>query len=476
MAHVTRPDGSAIYMYFTFHQSGAELTGKVGYGWGDAPIREGKIDGARFTFVEALGDPAKPRLVPWEGSLEGAELHLKSTPPNRPSLDLVAKPSESAAAAPLPKLPLPTLQDLPWNKLAQTPPMGWNSWNKFQGKVDDKTIREVADAMVRNGMMDAGFIYVNIDDTWEGQRDAQGKIHPNNKFPDMKKLADYVHRKGLLIGIYSSPGPKTCAGYEGSYGHEEQDAQTYDEWTIDYLKYDWCSAGRIYSDSEMQAAYQKMGEALAKLTRPVVFSLCQYGRNDVWKWGAKTGGNLWRVTGDIKDTWESMSEIGFRQGEISSYAGPGHWNDPDMLEVGNGGMTDDEYRTHMSLWSMLAAPLLAGNDVRTMSMSLMGILINKEVIRIDQDKLGKAATRFSKSGEQEVWMRPLDKGEVAVALFNRGAEPAAMSVKWSDFIKGRFLVRDVWKHEFVKVTSATETWTTTVPRHGVVMLRLTALR
>jgi alpha-galactosidase len=475
VAHVTRPDGSTDDTFFVLHQNGAELTGRVRYGWGDAPIHDGKVQDGRVTFVLELGDPAKPRRVPWEGEIADGELHLKSMPPNRPAVELVAKPTTASAAAPFTKLPLPALRDLPWNKLAGTPPMGWNSWNKFQGKIDDKTVREIADAMVRTGMLDAGYVYLNIDDTWQGQRDAEGHIHPNNKFPDMKALADYVHDKGLLFGVYSSPGPKTCAGYEGSYGHEAQDAQTYEDWTVDYLKYDWCSAGRIYSDAEMQAAYQKMGEALSKLARPVVFSLCQYGRNDVWKWGAKAGGNLWRVTGDIGDSWDSMTKIGFAQGEISSYAGPGHWNDPDMLEVGNGGMTDDEYRVHMSLWAMLAAPLLAGNDIRTMPANIAQILINKEVIRIDQDKLGKAGTRYSKTGDQEIWTRPLAGGETAVALFNRGEEPAKMTLKWIDFMKGRTVVRDVWKHEFVKVENVHETWTATIPKHGVVLLRLTPL-
>jgi len=377
------------------------------------------------------------------------------------------------AQTPVPKLPLPELKEIPWNKLAGRPPMGWNSWNKFQGKVDDKTVREIADAMVRTRMTDAGYLYVNIDDTWQGERDAQGKIHPNQKFPDMKALADYIHSKGLLIGIYSSPGPKTCAGYEGSYGHEEQDAQTYEEWGIDYLKYDWCSAGKIYSDAEMRAAYQKMGSALDKIARPVVFSLCQYGRDEVWKWGSKVGGNLWRTTDDIQDNWASMSGIGFRQLELAPYAGPGHWNDPDMLEVGNGGMTDDEYRTHMSLWSMLAAPLLAGNDLRSMTPKTLELLANKEVIQIDQDPLGKPAKRLSKSGDQEIWTRPLAGGALAVALFNRGAQPAEMTLQWKQLLPGNIVARDLWKHEFIKRDK--ESWTTSVPRHGVVLLRLSKI-
>ena len=255
--------------------------------------------------------------------------------------------------------------------LAATPPMGWNSWNHFAEKVDDATVRAQADALVSSGMRDAGYLYVNIDDTWEGERDAAGVIHPNAKFPDMKALADYVHSKGLKLGIYSSPGPKTCAGYAGSYGHEEQDAQTYAAWGIDYLKYDLCTLGEQLEKVEpaearriMRAAYDKMHQALLKTGRPLVYSLCEYGYDSVWRWGASVGGNSWRTTGDIADNYARMAEIGFGQAGLASFAAPGHWNDPDMLEVGNGGMTIPEYRAHFSLWALLAAPLIAGNDVR----------------------------------------------------------------------------------------------------------------
>src|SRR5438445_1459621 len=227
--------------------------------------------------------------------------------------------------------------------------MRWNSWNKLRGSVNDAAVRGMADAMVKSGMKDAGYLYINIDDTWEGTRDEKGIIRTNSKFPDMKALADYVHGKGLKLGIYSSPGPKTCAGYEGSYGHEEDDARTYAAWGIDYLKYDWCGAGRIYKDDEMQAVYQKMGDALQATGRPIVFSLCQYGRNNVWTWGPEVGGNLWRTTGDITDTWESMTRIGFGQHPLAEYARPGHGNDPDMREVGSAGKSDTDYRTQLSL-------------------------------------------------------------------------------------------------------------------------------
>jgi len=347
--------------------------------------------------------------------------------------------------------------------------MGWNSWNKFAGKIDDAAVRGVADAMVASGMRDAGYIYVNIDDTWEGARDAQGNITGNLKFPDMKGLAEYVHSKGLKIGLYSSPGPLTCASYEGSYGHEEQDAKTYAAWGFDYLKYDWCSARAVYKDSEMQAAYQKMGEALLKSGRPIVYSLCQYGMEDVWNWGAKVGGNLWRTTGDIGDRWQSMDGIGFKQFAIAPYPRVGHWNDPDMLEIGNGGMTPDEYRTHMSLWSLLRAPLLAGNDLRTMDDVTKSILMNREVIAIDQDPEAKPVKKLSEQGSLVVAARPLKDKAWAVGLFNRGDAAGKMTVAWSDLgLHGKLKVRDLWAHK--DLGKVPDQFSADVPSHGVVLI------
>ena len=350
--------------------------------------------------------------------------------------------------------------------------MGWNSWNKFAGRVDDAAVRGMADAMAGNGMKDVGYQYINIDDTWEAGRDAQGNITPNKKFPDMKALADYVHSKGLKIGIYSSPGPNTCAGYEGSFGHEEQDARTYAAWGIDYLKYDWCGARNLYADEEMRAVYQIMGDALLRAGRPIVYSLCQYGRAEVWKWGAAVGGNAWRTTGDIRDTWDSMTKIGFAQDELGPWAAPGHWNDPDMLEIGNGGMSDDEYRTHMSLWAILAAPLLAGNDLREMTPAILEILTNREVIAVNQDRDGKPGRRISKSGDQEVWSRPLADGGYAIGIFNRAAKPAKFSVKWSDVGEksAPTHARELWAHTDLALIG--EEYSATVPSHGVVMLRI----
>ncbi len=357
-------------------------------------------------------------------------------------------------------------------QLALTPPMGWNSWNKFHKNVDAKVVKEIADAMVSSGMKDAGYLYVNIDDTWQGKRDAQGVLQPNEKFPDMKGLADYVHSKGLKIGIYSSPGPQTCAGYEGSYQHEEVDAKTWAAWGIDYLKYDWCSAKTVYKEEEMPAVYKKMGDALKATGRPIVFSLCQYGLRKVSEWGAASGGNLWRTTGDIEDRWKSMATIGFdKQIGLEQYAGPGHWNDPDMLEIGNGNMDAVEWKTHMSLWAMLAAPLLAGNDLRSMDDDAKQILTNREVIAIDQDKLGKQGYRVSKQGQTEIWARPLDGGDLAVALFNRGDRDELVIAGWSDLgLSGKHATRDLWAHaDRGKIKDLFEA---EVSAHGVVMLRV----
>jgi alpha-galactosidase len=278
-----------------------------------------------------------------------------------------------------------------------------------------------------------------------------------------------VHSKGLKIGIYSSPGPKTCADYEGSYGHEEQDASTFAAWGFDYLKYDWCTAERIYKDEEMQAVYQKMGDALSRTGRPIVFSLCQYGLDDVWEWGPKVGGNLWRTTKDIKDSWESMASIGFGQLDIAPYAGPGRWNDPDMLEIGNGGMSADEYRTQMSLWSLLAAPLLAGNDLRAMTDETKSILANAEVLAIDQAPRARPAKKISEQGATVVVARPLEGDAVAVGLFNRGDAVADVAVTWADLgLRGKRKVRDVWAH--LDRGAWTDRLSFQVPAHGVVLV------
>jgi alpha-galactosidase len=356
------------------------------------------------------------------------------------------------------------------DNLARTPPMGWNSWNHFAERVDDRTIRSTADALVSSGMRDAGYVFVNIDDTWQGQRDASGRIHPNERFPDMKALADYVHSRGLKLGIYSGPGPKTCAQFEGSLGHEEQDAAMYAQWGIDYLKYDWCQQPPASVD-EMKAAYKKMHDALAKAGRPIVLSLCQYGWHKVWEWGPSVGGNLWRTTGDISDRYSSMAEIGFNQNGLEKFAGPGHWNDPDMLEVGNGGMNEDEYRTHFSLWALLAAPLIAGNDVTRMTPYTLEILTNREVIAVDQDPLGKQGYRVAQEGPFEVWMKPMQDGSKVVGLFNRQRTTEQISADFAQLgIRGEATVRDLWLKK--DVGTFQNSYSAYVPPHGVVLIRI----
>jgi len=465
-------DGTFRRTYFNLKQQGGQIAGTIRATQFYYTITASTVGADGFTITGTLDDGHSPRTVHYSGRLTGDELRL--TAPGRngaPGPEMVAHRAPAGEGAYPARLPLPALHKVADNGLARTPPMGWNSWNKFHGRVDDAAVRGIADAMARNGMKDAGYVYVNIDDTWQGERDAEGNIHANRKFPDMKALADYVHSKGLKLGIYSSPGPNTCAGYEGSYGHEAQDARTYAAWGIDYLKYDWCGARNLYKPEEMQAVYQKMGDALRAAGRPIVFSLCQYGWADVWKWGPAAGGNLWRTTGDISDRWDSMSKIGFSQNELAPWAGPGHWNDPDMLEIGNGGMNEDEYRTHMSLWSILAAPLLAGNDLREVPAGILEILTNREVIAVDQDALGHQGRRVSQNGDLEIWVRELAGGAKAVGLFNRGSDAAAMRLRWSEIgLTGKPRVRDLWAHR--DIAPEAPEFAATVPAHGVVMLRV----
>ena len=361
------------------------------------------------------------------------------------------------------------------HQLALTPPMGWNSWNAWGGQVDADKIRAAADAMVQSGLAAHGFQYVNIDDTWEGKRDADGALHVNDKFKDMKALADYVHAKGLKLGIYSSPGPKTCAGYEGSDGHEEQDAKTYAEWGIDYLKYDWCSC----RSKDLKAPYSLMRGTLDKSGRDIVYSLCQYGMGDVWTWGADVGGNCWRTTGDINDSWGSMSGIGFSQDGHEKFGGPGHWNDPDMLVVGKVGwgrphptkLTPNEQITHITLWSLQSAPLLIGCDMTQLDDFTRDLLGNDEVLAVNQDALGKPAGRKAKDGMLEVWSRPLSDGTIAVGLFNRGGDAADVTVKWADVgVQGEQPVRDLWRQK--DLGNFSDSFKASVPRHGAVLVKI----
>lgn len=359
--------------------------------------------------------------------------------------------------------------------LALTPPMGWNTWNKFACNISEDLIRSAADQMVSSGMRDAGYTFLVIDDCWHGTRDPHGDIQPDAKrFPSgIKALADYVHGKGLKFGIYSDAGPQTCGGHPGSLGHEYQDAAQYAAWGVDYLKCDWCNT----STQDAQASSKLMRAALNASGRPIVFSMCEWGTAKPWLWAEGTG-NLWRTTGDIYDRWEGkdryqlgMMNIVDLNAGLATFAGPGHWNDPDMLEVGNGGMTDEEYRTHFALWSMMAAPLMAGNDLTKMSPATRATLLNKGVIAIDQDALGRPGRRARKDGDLEVWMREISGGNRAAVLLNRSAAAQKMELRWEDLGYPATLsarLHDVWADK--DLGSSRGTYSVMVPSHGTVMV------
>ncbi|NWF89324.1 MAG: glycoside hydrolase family 27 protein [Ignavibacteriaceae bacterium] len=377
-----------------------------------------------------------------------------------------------------------------FENLALTPPMGWNSWNHFACDINENIIKQMADKMVSSGMKDAGYVYINIDDCWQGNRDTLGFIHPNpERFPSgIKHLADYVHSKGLKLGIYSCAGNKTCAGYLASRGHEYQDAITFAKWEIDYLKYDWCNTEGLNAIG----AYTTMRDALFEAARPIVFSLCEWGNNKPWEWGALVG-HLWRTTGDIyncfdciKDhgTWKSwgVTYILDMQDGLRKYAGPDHWNDPDMMEVGNG-MSINEDRAHFSLWCMLAAPLICGNDLRSMTKDVIDILTNKEVIAIDQDRLGIQGFKYSSNDSIEVWFKPLENNDWAMCVLNRNSESRTFIFDWqkenvvddiwnisANFKSITYGIKDLWKKKIIGNTDVS--FKAEIPGHDVVMLRL----
>ena len=397
------------------------------------------------------------------------------------------------------------------HKLALTPPLGWNSWNVWGTSVGDEKVRAAAEAMVKSGLAAHGFQYLNIDDgwmtgdehgtkfpimlwknlsrTWKRSRGPNGEFQPNEKFPDLKALSDYVHGRGLKLGIYTSPGPKTCGLFEGSEGHEARDAATFAAWGIDYLKYDLCSYGfehlAVTKRSNVKP-YRKMGDLLAQADRDIVFSICQYGLGKVWTWGEEVGGNLWRVSGDVQDIWIGKKHFpvgithGFDEGEISKFAGPGHWNDPDMLVVGKVGwgpnlhqsrLTPDEQITHITLWTMLAAPLMIGCNMAELDPFTLALLTNHDVLEVDQDPLGRAATRKAKTGETEVWSRPLWDGTLAVALFNRGEAPTEVTAKWSDLGRsGSQPVRNLWQRK--ELGAFDGSFAAEVAPHGAVLLKV----
>lgn len=454
-------DGQRDRSVLVLAQNGSTISGTFESLTGKTKVK-GIITGSHFEIF--AWDPNRPSIV---GDLVEGE--LRGTLFGQPFVAKAATPGDEIPQ--LPYIEPPPLHTVAYNGLAKTPPMGWNSWNYFGEQVNEADVRAAADAMVTSGMRDAGYIYVNVDGTWQGGRDAEGNLLPNKKFSDMKALADYVHSKGLKIGIYSSPGPYDCAGYPTSYGHEQQDARTFAGWGIDYLKYDWCSAEKIYSDDAIHAVYQKMGDALAATGRPIVFSLCEYGRAHVEQWGAEAGGNLWRTTDDIRDSWDSMMANLDTQSHAAPFAGPGHWNDPDMLEIGNGGMTAEEYRTQMSLWALVAAPLLAGNNLQNMSETTKAILLNKEVIAVDQDALGRQATPIRK-GDLETWMKPLADGGVAVGVVNLGKAPVAATIESKDLPLRTSMThaRNLWKHEDVKFEAGK--YSAEIAPHAVLLLRV----
>ena len=397
------------------------------------------------------------------------------------------------------------------SQIGLTPAMGWNSWNCFAGAVSADRVKRAADAMIKSGLVNHGWTFINIDDFWENHRDskdptlrgefrdAKGFIVPNSRFPDMKGLADYVHGLGLKIGLYSSPGPWTCGGCAASWQHEEQDAQTYAKWGFDYLKYDWCSYGEIASGGDPTAKdiplwgktatndagaiypYKVMGNFLRQQNRDIVFSLCQYGMADVWKWGGSVIGNCWRTTGDITDTWRSMSGIGFKQDKAAPYAKPGNWNDPDMLIVGEVGwgkthptrLTPDEQYTHISLWCLLSAPLLIGCDMEKFDDFTLSLLSNDEVLAVDQDSLGRQAMCISTNGNLRVFAKDLADGSKAVGLFNLGGTPATVVANWENLkLSGAQTVRDLWRQK--DLGRFEKEFSTTVTPHGVALVKISS--
>lgn len=369
------------------------------------------------------------------------------------------------------------------HKLARTPPLGWNSWNVWASSIDDAKVRSAADAMVSSGLAAKGYQFINIDDCWEAGRAPDGEILPNEKFPDMKALSGYVHSLGLRLGIYSSPGPLTCGGHTGSYQHEHQDAKTWAKWGIDYVKHDWCSYGQIAKDGsreELMKPYIIMRDALDKCGRDITYSLCQYGMGSVWEWGAQVGANCWCTTGDITDTWHSMEEIGFSQDGHEKFAGPGHWNDPDMMVVGNLGwgpnlhptrLTKNEQITHMTLWTLICSPILLGCDLADMDQFTVDLLTNTEVLDVHQDPLGRPAGRVWKQDAIEVWARPLWDGTIAAGLFNRGRRGTEVPALWDALgLEGPQPVRDLWLRR--DLGEHTDAFRAHVPRHGAVFVRV----
>ncbi len=363
--------------------------------------------------------------------------------------------------------------------LALTPPMGWNTWNTFAGNINESLIKETADVLIASGMRDAGYIYIVLDDCWSAkERDANGNLLPDPvKFPNgMKALGDFLHERGFKFGIYGCAGRKTCAGHPGGRGHEFQDARTYASWGVDYLKYDWCETGT----ADARETYKTMRDALFEAGRPIVFSICEWGQNKPWEWAADIA-HLWRTTGDIAPCWDckpkkewenSIKSILDRQVGLEKYAGPDHWNDPDMLQVGNEGLTLEESRAHFTLWCILAAPLMAGNDVRKMTPDIQSILTNRQVIAVNQDPLGKQGTRFLQQTGKEIWIKELSNGNWAVCLLNTSPQSSELSIVWKDlpFLSGPYRVRNIWDDKDLGTTL--QDFHGRLAPHDIVLFRL----
>ena len=418
--------GVPVDYYLDIKVDAYKITGRIHMTWGWVHIQNSVINGDHFTLY--LDDAIPIRI---EGRKIHRELALTIYDPRSAPFTITVHPVASLPA-PLFALPLPAIKDLSEKRIITShPPMGWNSWNHFAERIDDRTVRQIADAIVETGMRDAGYKYLIVDEGWAGLRDASGHLRGNAKFPDMKRLARYIHSRGLLFGIYSSPGPQTCGAYPGSYGHEDDDARTFAAWNVDYLKYDWCSAGEVYPESAMRAVYQKMGAALQRTGHSIVFAICQYGQQQVWRWGGQAGGGLWRVSPDIQDNWQSMRRNALAD-EIILHNNPTlHWNDPDLLEIGNGGMSDTEGQTQMILWALLGAPLIAGNDPRKMRAETAAIFLNPEVIALDQDLSQQNAIEVSTGVDVEIWRRLLADGSTAIGVVNVSGQEREFSIPWS---------------------------------------------
>ena len=465
------PDYPGVTM-MQIEQRGSALTGVVTSEWyGPMAMQDVRVEGDTIRFMMRNLNDRSRATREWTAARSGNTVHLTghiwSTDAEQ---DGRRGTAADAAQRTFRVMPLPPEQPLSPDGLAQTPPMGWSSWNKFAEHIDDATVRAMADALVSTGLRDAGYIYVNIDDGWQGERAPDGTIQPNDKFPDMKALADYVHARGLKLGIYSSQGPKTCAGYEGSYGHVQQDAQTFADWGIDYLKYDLCSGEWFYDTRDtVIRSYQEMARAVRATGRPMLFSICEYGRFDVGSWGRAAGGHLWRTTGDITDEWQVMANIGFDHNGNPANTGPGGWNDPDMLEIGNGGMNHDEYQTHMTLWAISAAPLILGHDLRETTPEQLALLTNRDVLAIDQDAKGVQGTAVRKADGVEIWRKPLADGSVAIAIFNRNDAAVTADLLPADIGLGTVRqMRDLWSGD----TLAPDATKFNLPAHGSVLLRI----